>query len=227
MGEVDPNKVTQITSNADIEAIVSQYCESVEAFITDAKKVGLPPWPKQFYEYLFGLEKTIQTGSSSKDAYEHYYAVFTDPKGMYDAGYKLEDAQKFIREQQKQILDNIVANFKNIPGITQVDTSNICDKFPVDDCKLIKSSLRGNIILTFVYQMLFLDVIKSWNEKFSELPSLINEKWETSQTSENGANNVDFDIAKRGFYDLPTGNMDPKAVSPVVGQPDKKILEMT
>ena len=128
----DPNIVTQITSNADIEAIVSQYCESVEAFITDAQKVGLPPWPKKFYEYLFG-SGTIQTGSSSKDKYEHYYAVFTDPKGMYDAGYKLEDAQKFIREQQKQILDNIVANFKNIPGITQVDTSNICDKFPTDE----------------------------------------------------------------------------------------------
>lgn len=216
MAEPDPNKVTQITSNADVEAIVSQYCESVEAFITDTKKVGLPPWPKQFYEYLFGLKKPIQTGSSSKDKYEHYYAVFTDPKGMYDAGYKLEDAQKFIREQQKQILDNIVANFKNIPGITQVDTSNICDKFPTDDCKLVKSSLRGNIILTFVYQMLFLDVIKSWNEKFKDIPPAINEKWKTAETSENGNNNQGFDITTRGFYCDPKGNNNnyPKAIDP-------------
>lgn len=224
MAEPDPNKVTQITSNADIEAVVSQYSESVEAFITDAKKVGLPPWPKQFYEYLFGLDKTIQTSSSSKDLYEHYYAVFTDPKGMYDAGYKLEDAQKFIREQQKQILDNIVANFKNIPGITQVDTSTICDKFPTDDAKLIKSSLRGNIILTFVYQMLFLDVIKSWNEKFKDIPKTINEKWKTSETSENGKNNQGFDITTRGFYCDPEGNDEdvPKAVKSTTETANKK-----
>ena len=52
MGEPDPNKVTQITSNADVEAIVSEYCESIET-CKDQYNAGLPPWPKKFYEYLF------------------------------------------------------------------------------------------------------------------------------------------------------------------------------
>lgn len=222
----DPNKVTQITSNADIEAIVSEYVEEITVLSNEADRFGLPPYPHKFLEHLFGQTREIQRCRTSKADYEHYYAVFYDPKGMYDSGYKLEEAQKFIRDQQQQILNNIIANFKNIPGISQVDTSNICEKFPTDDSRLIKESLRGNIILTYAYQMMFLDIIKDWNSKAVKnnyvIKSINNEIETIALANDEDTDEAEATANKYKLLNQPGLGLTPEAVQGDPKTPNKK-----
>lgn len=153
----------QITSNADIESIVSQ-CSSPEfPKALENKNFGTPPYPAAFYKEYYG--PSFET-NGKKDSNKLPLWIYVN--SMYDAGYKAEEAEKFIETQCNTIKNNITETFKNIQNFSKPEVDTICDKWPIDDSYLIRKSCRGSFIYTYILQQLFVEGMLEWNSIIGE-----------------------------------------------------------
>ena len=155
----------QITSNANIEAIVTD-CSSPEV-------------PKDFYEYNPGAPSYPINFYNTYYAPDNQYTISGEKvssklplwiyvNSMYDAGYKADDAKKFIETQCNTIKNNITETFKNIQSFSKPEVDTICNKWPIDDSYLIKKSIRGSFIFTYILQQLFVEGMLEWNSIMSK-----------------------------------------------------------
>ena len=141
----------QITSNADIESIVSQCSAPEFPKALENKNFGAPPYPSAFYKEYYG--SSFET-NGKKDSNKLPLWIYVN--SMYDAGYKAEEAEKFIETQCNTIKNNITETFKNIQNFSKPEIDTICGKWPIDDSYLIRKSCRGSFIYTYILQQLFL-----------------------------------------------------------------------
>lgn len=148
----------QITSNADIESIVSQCSAPEFPKALENKNFGTPPYPSTFYKEYYG--SSFET-NGTKDSNKLPLWIYVNK--MYDAGYKADEAEKFIETQCNTIKNNITETFKNIQNFSKPEVDTICDKWPIDDSYLIRKSCRGSFIYTYILQQLFVESMLEWN----------------------------------------------------------------